>query len=61
MSIEDLKKRVDRLKSASSSEIISTWTDYVRWCYFGRDPNAVWDPQFRQEMEELAEEWGLRV
>jgi len=61
MSIESLKERVERLKAVHSGEVIKDWGDYVRWNYFGRDPNAVWDHQFRQELEELGKKWGLRV
>jgi len=61
VSIESLKERVERLKEAHSGDVITGWTDYVRWHYLGRDPNAKWDPDFRRDMEELAKEWGLRV
>jgi len=61
MSINSLKERLNRLKEVHSGDEITSWTDYVRWHYLGRDPSAVWDSEFRKEIEDLAKKSGCRV
>ena len=57
----NLERRVRALESRSRGPLIDSWTAYAKWNHAGRDPNAVWDAEFKKELEELARSSGCSL